>query len=87
MNLASFTSKRKKKVVYQNRLQKVEEVDIFEYRKNNMVIRTELNYINKQLIRFYLFQRPSILDTCFFIYLITQQVIQFMQKMYFKLKT
>ena len=51
-----------------------------------MDIDTELNFTNKYLTKHYQLQRPSTLDTHFFIYLIMEQVIQFLQKMHFKLK-
>ncbi len=51
-----------------------------------MVIGTELNYINKWLTKLDQLQRLSIFDIHLFIYLITELVVQFTQKMGFKLK-
>ncbi len=35
LNLASLTTEKREKVVHQNRIQEIEAVEIFEYRKNN----------------------------------------------------
>ncbi len=50
-----------------------------------VVIKTKLNYIKKWLTRLFQLERLSILDIHFFIYLIAKLVIQFTQKMHFKL--
>lgn len=35
LNMASFIPEKREQVVYQNRLQEIEVVEIFEYGKNN----------------------------------------------------